>query len=148
MAKAATIFDHLAGITYKKTPWESLSEADRKSFSPYLINRWLSMNEDLIEYVDAFQQYTIGPLSVREVYKLYLDLLPKQRFRFKYIKGKKAAKYNNDLIKLLSEHFQLSKSEVTAYVDIMTKQCPDTLSEIMKKYGKSDKEIESMIRNR
>ncbi len=72
MAKAATIFDHLAGITYKKTPWESLSEADRKSFSPYLINRWLSMNEDLIEYVDAFQQYTIGPLSVREVYKLYL----------------------------------------------------------------------------
>jgi hypothetical protein len=89
MAKAATIFDHLAGITYKKTPWESLSEADRKSFSPYLINRWLSMNEDLIEYVDAFQQYTIGPLSVREVYKLYWDLLPKQRFRFKYIKGKK-----------------------------------------------------------
>jgi len=148
MAKAATIFDHLAGITYKKTPWESLSEADRKSFSPYLINRWLSMNEDLIEYVDAFQQYTIGPLSVREVYKLYWDLLPKQRFRFKYIKGKKVAKYNNDLVKLLAEHFQLSKTEATQYLEILCEQAPKVLYDIVYKYGKTDKEIKSMIRNR
>jgi hypothetical protein len=148
MAKTATIFDHLAGITYKKTPWESLSEADRKSFSPYLINRWLSMNEDLIEYVDAFQQYTIGPLSVREVYKLYLDLLPKQRFRFKYIKGKKVAKYNNDLVKLLAEHFELSKAEATQYVEILCEQAPEVLYDIVYKYGKTEKEIKSMIRNR
>ena len=41
MKKPKTIFDHLAGITFKKTKWEDLTEADQKSFSPYLINRWL-----------------------------------------------------------------------------------------------------------
>ena len=61
--KPATIFDHLANITWKKTDWNQLDEASQKSFSPYLINRWLSMNPDLIEIVDMFQQYTIGPLS-------------------------------------------------------------------------------------
>ena len=76
MKKPATIFDHINHLTHKKKPWEDLSEADQKSFSPYIINRWLSMNPDLIEIVDMFQQYTIGPLSKKHVYQLYLDFLP------------------------------------------------------------------------
>ena len=71
--KPATIFDHLGNITWKKTPWDTLDEASQKSFSPYLINRWLSMNPDYIEIVDMFQQYTIGPLSKKHVYQLYFD---------------------------------------------------------------------------
>ena len=60
MKKPKTIFDHLAGITHKKTKWEDLTEADQKSFSPYLINRWLSMSPQLIEIVDMFQHYKIS----------------------------------------------------------------------------------------
>ena len=71
--KPATLFDHLANITWKKIPWSKLTESDQKSFSPYLINRWLSMNMDYIELVDMFQQYTIGPLSKKHVYQLYFD---------------------------------------------------------------------------
>ena len=71
MKKAATIFEHLAYLTNRKKDWNSLSEQDQKSFVPYLINRWLSMNPDLIEVVDVFQQYTIGPLSKKHVYQLY-----------------------------------------------------------------------------
>ena len=67
-SKPATIFDHIANITWKKRSWSSMSELDQKSFSPYLINRWLSMNPDLIEIVDMFQQYTIGPLNKKHVY--------------------------------------------------------------------------------
>ena len=78
-SKPATIFDHLANITWKKTNWNKLDEASQKSFSPYLINRWLSMNPNYIEIVDMFQQYTIGPLSKKHVYQLYLDFLPKQK---------------------------------------------------------------------
>ena len=77
MKKPKTIFDHLAGITHKKTKWDDLTEADQKSFSPYLINRWLSMAPELIEIVDMFQHYTIGPLTKEHVYKLYYDILPK-----------------------------------------------------------------------
>ena len=85
ITKPATIFDHLANITWKKKPWSELTELDQKSFSPYLINRWLSMNSDLIEIVDMFQQYTIGPLSKKHVYQLYLDFLPKAKMFAKYI---------------------------------------------------------------
>ena len=89
--KPATIFDHLANITWKKKPWSELSELDQKSFSPYLINRWLSMNPDLIEIVDMFQQYTIGPLSKKHVYQLYLDFLPKAKMFAKYINDSTAS---------------------------------------------------------
>ena len=96
--KPATIFDHLANITWKKTEWNKLDEASQKSFSPYLINRWLSMNPDLIEIVDMFQQYTIGPLIKKHVYQLYLDFLPKAKMFARYIKGKKQDKYIKNLL--------------------------------------------------
>ena len=77
--KKATIFDHLSNITDKKVPWSTLNDVDRKAFSVYLINRWLSMNMDFIEIVNELQKYTIGQLSPAETYKLYFDVLPKQK---------------------------------------------------------------------
>ena len=77
--KAKTIFQHLSGIKEKKESWESLSEMDKKSFTPFIINRWLSMNMGLLPIVNILQKYTIGLLSARDVYKVYLDFLPKQK---------------------------------------------------------------------
>ena len=82
--KPATIFDHIAGITHRKKSWDKLSEADQKSFSPYIINRWLSMHPDIIETIDLLQRYTIGPLSKKHVYQLYHDVLPEANVRAKY----------------------------------------------------------------
>jgi len=141
--KPATIFDHLANITWKKTPWDTLDEASQKSFSPYLINRWLSMNPDYIEIVDMFQQYTIGPLSKKHVYQLYFDFLPKQKSFNKYIKGKKQDKYNKDLVKLIADHYQVAKIEAEEYIGLLGK---DNLSLILKKYGKADKEIKGLLK--
>jgi hypothetical protein len=141
--KPATIFDHLANITWKKTPWNKLDEASQKTFSPYLINRWLSMNPDYIELVDALQQYTIGPLSKKHVYQLYFDFLPKQKSFNKYIKGKKQNKYNKDVVKLLADHFQLPKSEAEEYISLLGKE---QLTSIMKKYGKTELEIKKLLK--
>jgi hypothetical protein len=143
MKKPKTIFDHLAGITFKKTKWEDLTELDQKSFSPYLINRWLSMSPQLIEIVDMFQHYTIGPLSKEHVYKLYYDILPKGKFFTKYIKGKKSDKYNKELISFLAKHYQISKSESEEYIPLLSK---DEISAICKKYGKTDKEIKQLMK--
>ena len=88
MAKAKTIFEHLSGIKEKKVSWNSLSDMDKKTFSPFIINRWLSMNTDLLPIVNILQKYTIGLLSARDVYKVYFDYLPKQKTFDKYIKGK------------------------------------------------------------
>ena len=141
--KPATIFDHLANITWKKTPWDTLDEASQKTFSPYLINRWLSMNPDYIEIVDMFQQYTIGPLSKKHVYQLYFDFLPKQKSFNKYIKGKKSDKYNKDLVKLIADHFEVPKIEAEEYIELLKK---DDIISLLKKYGKSDKEVKTLLK--
>jgi hypothetical protein len=144
--KAATIFDHLSGITDKKISWDSLSESDRKSFSPYMINRWLSMNMNYLDVVNECQQYTIGQLSPRDTYKLYFDILPKQKSFNKYVKGKKSDKYNPELVDLLSNHFLISRKEVTDYLDITLDESKNTVMEIIKKYGKTDKEAAKLLK--
>lgn len=145
-SKTASIFDHLSNIQEKKTSWDSLSEADRKSFSPYMINRFLSMNKEYIELVNECQKYTVGQLSARDTYKLYSDLLPKQKTFSKYIKGKKSDKYNSELVELLSKHYQISEKEATEYLDLFYLDRLNTLKEIIKKYGKNDKEVAKLLK--
>ena len=142
-SKPATLFDHLANITWKKKPWSELSETDQKSFSPYLINRWLSMNINYIELVDMFQQYTIGPLNKKHVYQLYFDFLPKQKSFNKYIKGKKQDKYNKELVKLIDNHYQVAKIEAEEYISLLEQT---EISSLLKKYGKTDKEIKGLLK--
>ena len=141
--KPATLFDHLANITWKKKPWSKLTESDQKSFSPYLINRWLSMNMDYIELVDMFQQYTIGPLSKKHVYQLYFDFLPKQKSFNKYIKGKKMSKYNKNLVTVIANHYQIARAEAEIYIDMMEQ---DEISDLLKKYGKQEKQIKELLK--
>jgi hypothetical protein len=145
-SKTATIFDHLSNITDRKTSWAKLSDADRKSFAPYLINRWLSMNMDFIEIVNELQKYTIGQLSASEVYKLYLDVLPKAKQYNKYVKGKKSDKFNSELIDLIALHFQISKRESKDCIDILIDSDKKHLEDIIRKYGKSDTEVKKLLK--
>ena len=146
--KPATIFDHIAGISQRKKSWDKLSEADQKSFTPYIINRWLSMHPDLIETVDALQQYTIGPLSKKHVYQLYYDILPNASVRAKYIKGKKVNKYNKDLIRFVKDHYQINSQEAEEYIGIFIRTTSgiQSLVDIMKTYGKTEKEIKKLLK--
>lgn len=147
ITKAASLFDHLSFITDKKRKWETLSESDRKSFSPYLINRWLSMTPDLIEYVDMFQRYTIGLLAPEHVYKLYYDFLPKKKFFSKYIKGKKRIEYNEELVRIIQQHLQISESEAIDYTEILKIQEKDFIFiELLERYGKDEKEIKKLLK--
>lgn len=144
--KKATIFDHLSYITDKKVIWDTLSDADKKTFSPYMINRWLSMNMDFIEIVNELQKYTIGQLSAAETYKLYFDILPKQKQYNKYVKGKKSDKFNSELVELVSSHFLVSETEAKEYIEMYIEQNITELKDIVKMYGKTDKEIEKLFK--
>tara|TARA_B100000497_G_scaffold36268_1_gene42518 strand:- start:924 stop:1376 length:453 start_codon:yes stop_codon:yes gene_type:complete len=141
--KAKTIFQHLSGIKEKKESWASLSDMDKKSFSPFIINRWLSMNLDLLPIVNILQKYTIGFLSARDVYKVYLDFLPKQKTFDKYIKGSKSSKYNKDVLEYLSKWYGVSQREVTDYLEILSK---DDVINILTKYGLTDKEAKKLLK--
>ena len=141
--KAKGIFDHLSGIKEKKVAWESLSEMDRKSFSPFIINRFLSMNLELLPIINILQKYTVGTLKEREVYKLYYDFLPKEKTFDKYIKGKSEAKYNTELIQYLSMWYGVSHREVEDYLEILPK---DEVIQILMKYGKTEKECKQLLK--
>ena len=84
-----TIIDWINQVLVHKKEWDSFSELDQKTFNSFIINRWLSMDEEFIEVVNYFQKYAIGTLEPREVYKWYSDFLPKCKRFNKYIKGKK-----------------------------------------------------------
>ena len=141
--KAKTIFQHLSGIKEKKESWESLSEMDKKSFTPFIINRWLSMNMGLLPIINVLQKYTIGVLSAREVYKVYLDVLTKQKTFDKDIKGSKAGKYNKEGLEYLSQWYGVSQREVMDYLEILSK---DDVINILMKYGLTEKEAKKLLK--
>ena len=138
-----TIFDWINQILVKKTHWNEFTEDEQKKFSPFIINRWLSMDKDFLEIVNFFQKYSIGTLEPREVYKWYCDMLPKGKRFNKYIKGKKDKKYNTELIDIMVTHFECSKSQVKDYLDLIAK---NELIEILEKYGMNKKTIKRLLR--
>lgn len=144
--KTASIFDHLSNVTNKKMPWDELTEADRKSFSPFMNNRLLSMNSDFIELINDLQRLTVGQLEPEFTYRLMLEVLPNARQFNKYIKGKKDSKYNEELVNLMRTHFLISRQEATEYLELYTDGRLTSLKEILKKYPYSDKEIEKLLK--
>ena len=141
--KGATIFDFIGGVTDKKKEWNKWSESDQKKFSVYIVNRWLSMRMELTELINEFQTYTIGLLRPQETYKLYHELLPNNKAFAKYIKGKSEDKYDTALISKIAEHYQVSKSEASDYVDLMDKtQC----ERILTMYGYSEGEKKKLLK--
>ena len=138
-----TIVEWINQILMYKTPWENFDESEHKTFSPFIVNRWLSMDNEFIEIVNYFQEYAIGTLEPREVYKWYCDVLPKGKRFNKYIKGKKNKKYDKDLVNIIVKHFECSKLQTKEYLGLISKE---ELKEILEKYGKDKKTIKRLCK--
>ena len=138
-----TIFEWINQILTHKKPWDSFVETDQKAFSSFIINRWLSMDEDFVEIINFFQKYAIGQLESKEVYKWYCDVLPKGKRYNKYIKGKKAKKYDPELIDIMCEYFQCSKAETKENLSYISKE---EINQILEKYGTDPKKIKSICK--
>ena len=127
-----TIFNWINQINYEKKSWDSFSETEKKTFNTFIINRWLSMDEGLIQIVNYFQKYYIGLLTPKDTYMWYRDIIPKKKRFNKYIKGKRDKKYDKEMIKIISNHFEVSKQETKTYIDLLDK---NEIKEIYKMYG-------------
>ena len=138
-----TIFDWINQILVHKKPWNDFTLDEQKKFSPFIINRWLSMEPEFIEIVNYFQKYAIGVLEPREVYKWYCNILPKGKRFNKYIKGKKDKKYDKELINIISSHFECSKAEIKQNLELIDKT---ELKEILEMYGKDEKTIKRLCK--
>ena len=141
--KGATIFDFVDGVTSKKKEWSKYSETDQSKFSPYIVNRWLSMRQDLVEIINELQTYTIGLLKPRETYRLYHALLPANKSFAKYVKGKKDDKFSDKLIAQIAEHYQVSKTEAADYAELLNQ---DSCTHLLSLYGYTEAEIKTMCK--
>ena len=138
-----TIFDWINNILVHKKHWDDFTVDEQKKFSPFIINRWLSMDKDFIEIVNIFQKYAIGTLEPREVYKWYCTILPKGKRFNKYIKGKKDKKYDKELIDIISNHFECSKLQTKENLELINKE---ELIEILEIYGTDNKKIKRLCK--
>ena len=74
--KKKSLFDHIKQITDVQNPnyWEEISDEDKKSWSNYMVNRFLSMKMDWIDIVNEVQKYQMEP---EILYKVYTNIFPK-----------------------------------------------------------------------
>tara|TARA_Y100000593_G_scaffold83566_1_gene157632 strand:+ start:953 stop:1372 length:420 start_codon:yes stop_codon:yes gene_type:complete len=138
-----TIIDWMNQLLIHKKHWNEFTEDEQKKFSPFIINRWLSMDNEFIEIVNVFQKYSIGTLEPREVYKWYCDVLPKGKRFNKYIKGKRDKKYDKELVGIISEHFECSKLQTKDYLELIDKE---ELKSVLEMYGKDKKTIKRLCK--
>ena len=134
--KKKSLFDHIKQITSIQNPnyWNDISEDDKKTWSNYMVHRFLSMNMDWIELVNELQKYNLKP---KELYKLYTNVIPKGKHWLKYIKGEKKMNYPNWLINILVNENQLSKKEAVDAIELymLTEGGMLELGELSRKWG-------------
>ena len=139
--KKKSLFDHIKQITDVQNPnyWDDISDDDKKSWSNYMVNRFLSMKMDWVELVNEIQRY---PLQPKELYKVYTDILPKKRQWLKYVKGDKKMKYPKWVYEIVAKHLQCSIREANEAVDMyeMSYGGQAELVDILIKYGKTEDE--------
>jgi hypothetical protein len=117
--KHVTIWDHLNNITNDKK--EFLGD---EGWNIWMINRFISMDQDYCEVVDALQK-NLRPgsyISNELMYKVYRDILPKHKKYFKYIKATNPKKYNSEELEIVAEHYEISQTEAKTFIDMLDKK--------------------------
>ena len=134
-----TIFDWLNEVSYNKRPWSSFNNEDRESFNPYMINRFISMKENYIDFVNTIQKYSINK---ELLYNYYCQLIPKRKTFFRYIKPKKST-LNSNLITILAKYFESSEREIKDNYQLIGK---DLSKIILQNIGIDDKQIKKLLK--
>ena len=136
----ATLFLWIDELFVGKRNWDGFKDVDKKKFSPYMVNRYLSMGDDFLPFVNYFQKYTTEVMPAKSVYQFYCNLLPKKKTYLKYLTGNKY-KIDDAVYECLVKYFEVSKKQALEYYRLMNKK---DLKLLLKKFGKSDKEIKNM----
>ena len=145
LVKKKSLFDHVNQVTAVQNPnyWEDISDEDKKTWSNYMVNRFLSMKSDWIDLVNEVQKY---PLEPKELYKVYTSILPKKKQWLRYIKGDKKMKYPKWVYEITAKHLQCSMREANDAVEMydISHGGQAELADILLKYGTEDKEIRKL----
>ena len=140
--KKKSLFDHINQITTVQNPnyWDEISDEDKKSWSNYMVNRFLSMKPEWIELVNELQKYNLKP---KELYKLYTNVLPKGKRWLKYTKGRNSMDYPEWLINIMRNNDESSRKEAIEAIDMLmlTEGGMMELGETARKWGIEERKI-------
>ena len=143
--KKKSLFDHVNQVTSVQNPnyWDEISDEDKKSWSNYMINRFLSMKSDWIDLVNEVQKY---PLEPKNLYKVYTSVLPKKKQWLRYVKGDKKMKYPKWVYEIVVKHLQCSMREANDAVEMydISHGGQAELGDILLRYGVEEKEVRKL----
>jgi hypothetical protein len=145
LVKKKSLFDHVNQVTAVQNPnyWEDISDEDKKTWSNYMINRFLSMKSDWIDLVNEVQKY---PLEPKELYKVYTSILPKKKQWLRYVKGDKKMKYPKWVYEIVAKHLQCSMREANDAVEMydISMGGQAELADVLFKYGVEKREVRKL----
>lgn len=127
--------DHIIQITQTKDRdyYNNLTDVERKSFTTYLILRYLSYCYELIPILSEYQS-KIEQLPPDRLYLVLIEIIPKGDYKFKFITGKKDKIYSKKEVELLSKHYQCSTTQSKEFIDVL-REIGEYHSEIERLYG-------------
>jgi len=135
-----SLFDHINTIyqEQKKNYFSSLTDGDKKTYSAYMVNRFLSMNIHQLPLVNEIQKYNIPD---ENHYLFYATTVPRGKQYNKYVKAAKETKYEEWLVDLVAKHYCVSQVEAISYLEIYYKDDKSALRSLCEKYGVDPKII-------
>lgn len=121
MSNSIGLFDHLKNITQKRYKEYDWLKANGYRGVIYMLNRFISMDPDMIPYANYMNVLAVQDEELH--FDFFFALLPKSNKFLKYIGGSKKTKSKNgDLIDLLYDYLQISKTEIEDYISRLDKK--------------------------
>lgn len=147
--KSATLFDHIKQVRTIQAPnyWEELSDTDKRTWSNFMILRYISMDADWLEVIAELQPY-LQQLPPNILYKVLIGIITPFKAYIPYISDKKSneAKYEKWLIQLLVRDLECSEYQSKDFLDILyaSKEGHLAIELLCTKYGVDPKEIKKL----
>ena len=122
-----TIFNILDAMTIDKKQLNFNDDLVKKSYDQYMINRWISMNEELFYIAELLN--TTTNLTDAQHFDLLISTLPKDNFNFRYVKRKKDINASDK--RYIAHYFEIGLHDADEYIRQMDQ---DDIDEVLKKY--------------
>ncbi len=117
------LFDHIDNVTLKKN---DLTEDEMKTYSPYMMNRFISMIDMYLPIINQLNQYDLP----KDTHNTFLkSFLPKRKQYIKYISSKKDNKSYD--LECLEKYFEVGRRDAEHFLSILS---DEQLKEITDKF--------------
>jgi hypothetical protein len=108
------LYDHLDNISVGK---RILSEEELKSYSPFMINKFVASSDLFLPVVEQINHYNLP----KDAHQRFMQgIIPKRKQYFKYIKAKKT---NDEFaLRCIKLEYEVGDKEASQYIDMLTEE--------------------------